>query len=237
MWKQYVEHPFAEVGCARQAFVEAHPNGDGWSRGDILEIQMLSLGAQLVNVALTGVCAFVLRDSGAGKDALGVLMCCTAMAPVVYAVRILWQERRQQPQRRGADRGYGGSIELAERVSPLRDGDDLHAEPSNEASHTGMISSDAAKRAYTEDVARWLDDRNLGYCKDAILSSFDQLQLPPREWVSELNSMADDGVLDEFIGMLSRATAQPVVGRAAEAAEATEATENPLDSTAQWDVV
>ena len=230
MWKQYLEHPFAEVGSARRAFVEAHPNGDGWSRGDILE--MLSLGAQLVNVALTGVCAFVVRDSGAGKDAAGVLICCTAMTPVVYAVRILWQERRQQPQRRGADRGYGGSIELAERVSPLRDGDDLHAEPSNEASHTDMISSDAAKRAYTHGVVAWLDDRNLGYCKDAILSSFDQSQLTPREWVSELNGMADDGVLDEFIDAIGSATAQPVAGGGA--TEATEATENPLASTAQW---
>jgi hypothetical protein len=119
MWKQYVEHPFAEVGSARRAFVEAHPDGGGWSRGDILE--MLSLGAQLVNVALTGVCAFVIRESGAGKDALGVVMCCSAMTPVVYAVRILRQERR------GAGRTKGASAKPAEQASPARGDDDLGA--------------------------------------------------------------------------------------------------------------
>ena len=62
MYKQYVERPFAEVGSARRAFVEAHPHGDGWSRGDTLE--MLSLTAQFVNVLQTGVCAFVVLSEG-----------------------------------------------------------------------------------------------------------------------------------------------------------------------------
>ena len=41
MWRQYVERPFAKVGSARRAFAIAYPKGDGWSRGDFLEIKTL----------------------------------------------------------------------------------------------------------------------------------------------------------------------------------------------------
>ena len=48
--RQYAELPFAEVGFARAAFAKAHPDGKGWSRGDILEAS--SLAAQICNIAI-----------------------------------------------------------------------------------------------------------------------------------------------------------------------------------------
>ena len=41
MWRQYVERPFAKVSSARRAFAIVYPKGDGWSRGDFLEIKTL----------------------------------------------------------------------------------------------------------------------------------------------------------------------------------------------------
>jgi hypothetical protein len=70
-------------------------------------------------------------------------------------------------------------------------------------------ASAAAKQVFRKHVTGWLEARKLGEHKDDILTSFDNINLPPREWVSMLNGMADDGVLDEFIESLSRGTAQP----------------------------
>ena len=137
--RQYVEHPFAELGSARAAFVEAHPAGDGWSRGDYLEL--LSLGAQLVNVLLIGLCAAAGGSGGwlgsGGTDAVGALMCCFVLAPLGYAGRILQQERRAAkaegattltatPSSMRADDGGGGNsggdallVEAAQTANPL----------------------------------------------------------------------------------------------------------------------
>lgn len=108
MWMQRTEHPFAELGSARKAFVEAHPDGNGWSRGDNLE--MLSLATQAVNVLLTFLCALIggtvsydgtrLLTSGV-SNAVGAVMVVVVLLPAGYAVHIFkteWAAGRQEVQ-------------------------------------------------------------------------------------------------------------------------------------------
>ena len=197
------------MGSARAAFVEKHPNGDGWSRGDILE--MLSLTAQTLSVLLSGVCAFFLgnvfgtREAvGAGltfcvvasmgyagrgavlellivvlqryprraavyvlltttglvtigvhagiKDALGVAMLCGLSAPVVYACRILLQERKaaKMPQEDSHKTG-ANDLDLG-LTKPLEEGD-LHDDGEADEEERRLAAEIAAMEAELEEDA------------------------------------------------------------------------------------
>jgi hypothetical protein len=90
MFKQWQEHPYAEVGSKAKAFLEKHPDGaTGWSRGDKLEL--LALSGQLGNVAITLICSLV-KPKGAGEVAVSVATLAFVFLPAQYAVHIIWTE-------------------------------------------------------------------------------------------------------------------------------------------------
>ena len=147
IWRQYVEHPFAEMGSARRAFVEAHPGGDGWSRGDKLE--MMSLGAQATNVALTGVCAMMETTTTMAddwvEDTMATAMTCCLLAPVGYAGRILQQEwaagrRQQQEGHRSAHSETGAASEGPTSSGAL--GESLMMRPGSDSSGDNKLGGE-----------------------------------------------------------------------------------------------
>ena len=85
MYWQCTKRPFAELGSARSTFMEQRPNGDGWSRGDKLE--MLSLSAQVAKVLLVALCAYGLVQSEHGKSWVAALR--SAQPPLLMGKRKL----------------------------------------------------------------------------------------------------------------------------------------------------
>ena len=83
--KQCAETPFAEVGFARKAFAEAHPDGLGWSRGDKLEA--LSLVAQIGNTLISLLCS--LRTAEAYDTEITVAALAFAIIPGCYGLQMV----------------------------------------------------------------------------------------------------------------------------------------------------
>jgi hypothetical protein len=99
LWKQYTETPFAEIGHARKAWAEQHPNGLGWSRGDRLEA--LSLAAQICNVlgSIACVTGLTLTPRVVDISVSAVTVVCMLL-PACYGIKIIIDEWKAEPTRR-----------------------------------------------------------------------------------------------------------------------------------------
>eukprot|EP01047_Picozoa_sp_COSAG01_P024689 COSAG01_NODE_1533_length_9989_cov_8.225581_1_plen_1653_part_00 len=103
LYKQWVEHPFAEVGSQKDAFERDTPNG--WSRGDVLEA--LSLGSQIainmlslatlntasgLTVNSSGVDGTLVSISPTESFAIAVATLIFVLLPALYGMHILLTE-------------------------------------------------------------------------------------------------------------------------------------------------